>query len=121
MVAPTNTAKRSGRRMALIPSVCACADKRLRAFRGAALTCHRHVIHSRAPASRPLDAIKGSLWGRSDAGADVMFFLFLLDLFLDGGDGLIFGLGDEALDRRLKESGIVTVKGDSFLLTVVGL
>ena len=28
-----------------------------------------------------------------------MFFLFLLDLFLDGGDGLIFGLGDEALDR----------------------
>ena len=29
-------------------------DKRLRAFRGAALTCHRHVIHSRAPASRPL-------------------------------------------------------------------
>ena len=37
--------------------------KCLRAFRGAALTCHRHVIHSRAPASRPLDAIKGSLSG----------------------------------------------------------
>ena len=38
------------------------ADERLRAFRGTALTCHRHVIHSCAPASRPLDAIKGSLY-----------------------------------------------------------
>ena len=36
-------------------------DKRLRAFRGAALICHRHIIHSRAPASRPFT--QGSLWG----------------------------------------------------------
>ena len=63
MAAPTNTSEVQWKPNGLNPLSLRLRRQTPAGVPGRGLTCHRHVIHSRAPASRPLDAIKGSLSG----------------------------------------------------------
>ena len=65
------------------PSVSLAADSlSLRLGHGAALICHRHIIHYRAATSLPL--IQGSLWGGVTAGWLLEYHITVITLSKNG-------------------------------------